>query len=208
MLEKSLPNFRKMCSLEQNTNSTCSFCARRDQRALDMSGHPHDDARMAGFHLEVVVIAPVLRLLSIRCALIAFRFTPPSPRCVLRVWTSRRPLFLPQCLQCNQSPNWNPPTAFSRRPSITPLAHAQPPRSHARAPNLHQCRYMKLIKNTGNDRVMDALRSGLSATSKLDIATPAFSMFAFAEFAAQLQGLSACRLVLPDASQTDLQIGI
>ena len=65
---------------------------------------------------------------------------------------------------------------------------------------------MKLIKNTGNDRVMDALRSGLSATSKLDIATPAFSMFAFAEFAAQLQSLSACRLVLPDASQTDLQL--
>jgi hypothetical protein len=65
---------------------------------------------------------------------------------------------------------------------------------------------MKLIKNTGNDRVMDALRNGLSATSKLDIATPAFSVFAFAEFAAQLQGLSACRLVLPDASQTDLQL--
>lgn len=53
---------------------------------------------------------------------------------------------------------------------------------------------MKLIKNTGNDRVMDALRSGLSATPKLDIATPAFSAFAFAEFAAQLQGLCACRL--------------
>ena len=46
---------------------------------------------------------------------------------------------------------------------------------------------MKLINNTGNDRVMDALRNGLSATSKLDIATPAFSVFAFAEFAAQLQ---------------------
>ena len=41
-------------------------------------------------------------------------------------------------------------------------------------------RQMKLIKNTGNDRVMDALRSGLSSSSKLDIATPAFSAFAFA----------------------------
>jgi hypothetical protein len=65
---------------------------------------------------------------------------------------------------------------------------------------------MKLIKNTGNDRVMDALRSGLSATSKLDIATPAFSVFAFAEFASQLQCLSACRLVLPDSSQTDFKL--
>ena len=64
---------------------------------------------------------------------------------------------------------------------------------------------MKLIKNTGNDRVMDALRSGLSPAGKLDIATPGFSVFAFAEFAAQLQSLSACRLVLPDA-QTDLQL--
>ena len=65
---------------------------------------------------------------------------------------------------------------------------------------------MKLIKNTGNDRVMDALRNGLSSSSKLDIATPAFSVFAFAEFAAQLQGLTACRLVLPDSSQIDLQL--
>jgi len=65
---------------------------------------------------------------------------------------------------------------------------------------------MKLIKNTGNDRVMDALRSGLSTTSKLDIATPAFSVFAFAEFTTQLQCLSACRLVLPDSSQTDLEL--
>jgi hypothetical protein len=65
---------------------------------------------------------------------------------------------------------------------------------------------MKLIKNTGNDRVMDALHAGLTPAAKLDIATPAFSVFAFAEFAAQLQSLSACRLVLPDRSQTDLQL--
>ncbi len=64
---------------------------------------------------------------------------------------------------------------------------------------------MKLIKNTGNDRVMDALRPSLTPTAKLDIATPALSVFAFAEFAAQFQALSACRLVLPD-SQTDLQL--
>lgn len=65
---------------------------------------------------------------------------------------------------------------------------------------------MKLIKNTGNDRVMDVLRRGFSASSKLDIATPAFSIFAFAEFAAQLQALSSCRLVVPGDPQTDLQL--
>ena len=64
---------------------------------------------------------------------------------------------------------------------------------------------MKLIKNTGKDRVIDALRAGLTATSKLDIATPAFSIFAFAELAAQLQALASCRLLLPVA-QSDLQL--
>ena len=34
---------------------------------------------------------------------------------------------------------------------------------------------MKLIKNTGNDRVMDALHAGLTPAAKLDIATPVFS---------------------------------
>jgi SNF2 family DNA or RNA helicase len=64
---------------------------------------------------------------------------------------------------------------------------------------------MKLIKNTGSDRVIDALRSSLMSTSSVDIATPAFSLFAFAEFASQLQSLAGCRLVLPDIA-ADLQL--
>ncbi len=52
---------------------------------------------------------------------------------------------------------------------------------------------------------MDALRSSLTPTSKVDIATPAFSLFAFAEFASHLQSLAGCRLVLPDMP-TDLQL--
>lgn len=64
---------------------------------------------------------------------------------------------------------------------------------------------MKLIKNTGNDRVLDALRSSLTPSSKVDIATPAFSLFAFAEFATHLDTLASCRLVLPDVP-TDLQL--
>ena len=53
---------------------------------------------------------------------------------------------------------------------------------------------------------MDALRAGLASASGLDIASPAFSVFAFAEFAGQLKGLSGCRLVLPDAALADLQL--
>lgn len=40
---------------------------------------------------------------------------------------------------------------------------------------------MKLIKNTGNDRVDDELRACLVPQSSLDIASPAFSLFAYAE---------------------------
>ena len=40
---------------------------------------------------------------------------------------------------------------------------------------------MKLIKNSGNDRIIDELRKILTPQSSLDIATPAFSLFAFSE---------------------------
>lgn len=65
---------------------------------------------------------------------------------------------------------------------------------------------MKLLKISGKNRVLAALRAGLTPAVKLDIATPAFSVFAFAEFAAQMQSLSACRLVLPDSRHTHLQL--
>ncbi len=65
---------------------------------------------------------------------------------------------------------------------------------------------MKLIKNSGNDRVLDALRGSLTAKAKLDLATPALSLFAFAELAAELQGLAGCRLVLPEGSLADWQV--
>jgi hypothetical protein len=40
---------------------------------------------------------------------------------------------------------------------------------------------MKLIKNTGSDRVIDQLRLTLAPPSSLDMASPAFSLFASAE---------------------------
>jgi len=59
---------------------------------------------------------------------------------------------------------------------------------------------MKLIKNAGGDRVIDELRQALTPPASLDLATPAFSLFAFAELRDHLQKLEACRLVLPSAN--------
>ncbi len=56
---------------------------------------------------------------------------------------------------------------------------------------------MRLIKNTGNDRVIDELRQALATETSLDLASPAFSLFAFAELRELLDRLSACRMVLP-----------
>ncbi|MDE2059402.1 MAG: four helix bundle protein [candidate division NC10 bacterium] len=55
---------------------------------------------------------------------------------------------------------------------------------------------MKLIKNTGSDRVIDELRQTLAPPSSLDVASPAFSLFAFAELGDLLEKLDACRVVL------------
>ena len=63
---------------------------------------------------------------------------------------------------------------------------------------------MKLIKNTGRDRVIDELRQTLASPSSLDLATPAFSLFAFAELRESLEELDACRMVLPAAGAGDL----
>ena len=57
---------------------------------------------------------------------------------------------------------------------------------------------MVLIKNSGNDRVIDELRRCVGPTASLDIATSAFSLFAFAELRDLLSGLDQCRFILPD----------
>ena len=63
---------------------------------------------------------------------------------------------------------------------------------------------MKLIKNTGSDRVIDALRQTLAPPSSLDLASPAFSLFAFAELRDLLEKLDACRVVLPATNGGEL----
>lgn len=63
---------------------------------------------------------------------------------------------------------------------------------------------MKLIKNTGSDRVIDELRQTLAPPSSLDLASPAFSLFAFAELRDLLEKLDACRVVFPASNGEEL----
>jgi hypothetical protein len=64
---------------------------------------------------------------------------------------------------------------------------------------------MKLVGNTGNNRVIDLIRPGLVQGNMLDIVTPAFSLFAFAEVQSTINKLAQCRLLLPSAIE-DLAI--
>src|SRR6266571_6947905 len=59
---------------------------------------------------------------------------------------------------------------------------------------------MKLVRNTGTDRVIDLLRPRLTAGCQLDVVTPDFSLFAFSEMMHELAALAGCRLLLPPGS--------
>lgn len=56
---------------------------------------------------------------------------------------------------------------------------------------------MRLIKNSGTDRVIDELRRCIAVGATLDVATPAFSLFAFRELHDLLSKIACSRLVLP-----------
>jgi hypothetical protein len=59
---------------------------------------------------------------------------------------------------------------------------------------------MKFVGNAGTDRVLDFIRPGLLLDHQLDIASPAFSLFAFSELRPELSHLSKARLVIPPIS--------
>ena len=63
---------------------------------------------------------------------------------------------------------------------------------------------MKLINNTGTDRVIDKLRSCLTSQASLDVASPSFSLFAFAETRNLLEKIDKCRLILPSTEDNNL----
>lgn len=64
---------------------------------------------------------------------------------------------------------------------------------------------MKIIRNSGTDRVIDHIRPFLTPGAQADIVTPTLSLFAFADVRGELGGLSRCRFLLPPDS-TDLAL--
>ena len=56
---------------------------------------------------------------------------------------------------------------------------------------------MKLIHNTGADRVIDLMHPHLKRGSQLGLVSPSFSLFAFAELRDALAGLEKVQLILP-----------
>ncbi len=64
---------------------------------------------------------------------------------------------------------------------------------------------MKLVRNAGNDRVIDAIRPQLSKGRQLDMATSNFSLFAYAELKDELARLAGARVILSaDSSELSL----
>lgn len=61
---------------------------------------------------------------------------------------------------------------------------------------------MKLVQNSGNDRVANLIQPLLSDGHSLDAVTPGLSIFAFAELLVGLQGAGRCRFVLPGDTAT------
>jgi hypothetical protein len=62
---------------------------------------------------------------------------------------------------------------------------------------LEENRNVRIVRNTGSDRVIDLIRPWLRQDHRLDLITPALSLFAFAELVELLPTLDATRLVLP-----------
>jgi len=66
---------------------------------------------------------------------------------------------------------------------------------------------MKLVHNTGSDRVIDLVRPWFTAGRQIDIVTPSLSLFAFGEMLRELSALTQCRLLLPPADADHALLG-
>jgi SNF2 family DNA or RNA helicase len=56
---------------------------------------------------------------------------------------------------------------------------------------------MRVVGNTGNDRVIDLIRPLLNPGFQIDMATSSLSLFAFSEILKEIEGLAQARIVLP-----------
>lgn len=67
---------------------------------------------------------------------------------------------------------------------------------------------MKFVSNAGTDRVIDQVSSELRPKGRLDMLTPAFSIFAFdALRGADVSGVESARIVLPSSGVSDTLLG-
>ncbi len=66
---------------------------------------------------------------------------------------------------------------------------------------------MKLIRNTGSDRVVDLVSTGLAASQSLDIVTPHLSIFGFAALRETLARIASTRMILPPAGSDLMLLG-
>ena len=56
---------------------------------------------------------------------------------------------------------------------------------------------MRLVRNSGCDRVIDLIRPLLSPGSQMDMLSPTLSLFAFAEIRSVLAKIHRCRVLIP-----------
>ena len=64
---------------------------------------------------------------------------------------------------------------------------------------------MKIIRNSGSERVIDIARPALTKGSQLDVVSPVLSLFAFGDLAAELAAVAGARLLMPPAG-TNLEL--
>ena len=67
---------------------------------------------------------------------------------------------------------------------------------------------MKLIQNTGTQRVIDLMRPHLKHGNRLDCVTPSFSLYAFAEIREALSALDQVQLIREEIENKQKQIQI
>ena len=67
---------------------------------------------------------------------------------------------------------------------------------------------MKFVSNAGTDRVVDLVRPWLKPNHQLDVVSPSFSLFAFAEILADVPRLANSRLVVPPQRSQDGAISV
>jgi len=66
---------------------------------------------------------------------------------------------------------------------------------------------MKVIRNAGDDRVLDTLRGHLGAGSQLDLVTPTLSLFAFRELMQQFATVGRSRILIPTVDRLGSPLG-